>query len=87
MTAIGDCKSKSSLYFSNIDMNIIKIVFSFILDPLTYIFNLIICDSTMKIIAYKFLHFIEKYYLSMSNNMILLEILQLRTHSMIVFCI
>ena len=28
-------------------MNIIKIVFNFILDPLTYIFNLIICDSTI----------------------------------------
>ena len=47
MTAIGDCKSKSSLDFCNIDMNIIKIVFNFILDPLTYIFNLIICDSTI----------------------------------------
>ena len=47
MTAIGDCKSKSSLDLCNIDMNIIKIVFNFILDPLTYIFNLIICDSTI----------------------------------------
>ena len=47
LTAIGDCKSKSSLDFCNIDMNIIKIVFNFILDPLTYIFNLIICDSTI----------------------------------------
>ena len=47
MTAIGDCKSKSSLDFCKIDMNIIKIVFNFILDPLTYIFNLIICDSTI----------------------------------------
>ena len=47
LTAIGDCKSKSSLDLSNIDMNIIKIVFNFILDPLTYIFNLIICDSTI----------------------------------------
>ena len=37
LIAIVDCKSKSSLDFSNIDMNIIKIVFNFILDPLTYI--------------------------------------------------
>ena len=44
---IGDCKSKSSLDFSNIYMNIIKIVSNFILDPLTYMFNLIICDSTI----------------------------------------
>ena len=28
-------------------MNIIKIVFNFILDPLTYILNLLICDSTI----------------------------------------
>ena len=47
MIAIGDCKSKSSLDFSNIDMNIIKIIVNFILDPLTYIFNLLICDSTI----------------------------------------
>ena len=47
LIAIEDCKSKSSLDFSNIDMNIIKIVFNFILDLLTYIFNLIICDSTI----------------------------------------
>ena len=46
-TVIGDCKSKSSLDFNNIDMNILKIVFNFILLPLTYIFNLIICDSTI----------------------------------------
>ena len=47
MIAIGDCKSKSSLDFSKIYMNIITIVFNFILDPLIYIFNLIICDSTI----------------------------------------
>ena len=46
LIAIGDCKSKSSLDFSNIDLNIIKIVFNLILDP-TYIFNLIMCDSTI----------------------------------------
>ena len=28
-------------------MNIIKIIFNFILDTLTYIFNLIMCDSTI----------------------------------------
>ena len=47
LIAIRDCKSKSSLDFCNIDMNIIKIVFNFILDLLTYIFNLIICDSNI----------------------------------------
>ena len=46
LTVIGDCTSKSSLYFSKIDMNIIKIIFYFILEKLTYIFNLIICEST-----------------------------------------
>ena len=47
MIAIGDCKSKYLLDFINIDMNIIKTVLNFILDPLTYIFNLIICFSTI----------------------------------------
>ena len=47
LIAIRDCKFKYSLDFSNIDMDIIKIILYFILDPLTYIFNLIICDSTI----------------------------------------
>ena len=37
LIAIGDYKSKYLIDFSNIDMNIIKIVFNFILDPLTFL--------------------------------------------------
>ena len=45
LTAIGHRKSNYSLDYSNIDMNIINIIFNFILDQLNYIFNIIICNS------------------------------------------
>ena len=45
--ALIDIKSKISRDINGIDMNIIKIVFNLILEPLLYIFNQIIHTSTI----------------------------------------